>query len=109
MINEINIEKALDFIRDNSDNLAKAKAERVYLEQFRKSKKAILVSQVKGTIQERESYAYSHPDYIELLEGLKASIEIEESLKWKMIAAQAKVEVWRSQQANNRAIDRAHH
>lgn len=109
MINEINIEKALDFIRDNAAALAKAKAERVYLEQFRKSKKAILISQSEGTVQERDSYAYSHPDYLELLAGLKAAIEEEESLKWKMTAAQAKVEVWRSQQANNRMIDRAHH
>lgn len=108
MINEINIEKALDFIRDNAVALAKAKAERIYLEEFRKSKKAMLIQEKEGTIQERDSYAYAHHDYLQIVEGLKVAVEEEETLKWKMIAAQAKVEVWRTQQANNRNIDRAH-
>ena len=102
------IEKALEFMRDNSKPLAEAKAQRVYLEQFRKSKKAILVQEVKGTIQERDAYAYAHPEYLALLEGLREAVEEEEKLRWLMVAAQAKVEVWRSQQANNRMTDRSH-
>ena len=41
------IEKALDFIRDSSNDFAKAKANRIHLEQFRKSKKALLMNQLK--------------------------------------------------------------
>jgi hypothetical protein len=41
-----------------------------------------------------------------LLEGLKAAVEVEEKLKWEMVAAQARVEVWRTEQANNRNQDR---
>jgi len=37
---QINIFRALDFIRDNAQPYANAKAQRVYLENFRKSKKA---------------------------------------------------------------------
>lgn len=108
MINEKEVEKALDFIRDYASNLAEAKANRVYLEQFRKSKKAMLVQEVKGTIQERDAYAYSHNDYQLVLDGLKVAVEEEEKLRWMMVAAQAKVEVYRTQQANNRMIDRVH-
>jgi len=103
MITEGQVEAANDFIRDSADKYSQAKAQRIYLEQYRKTQKAILYQEVKtGTIQDRESYAYSHPDYVRNLEGLKIAVEIEESLKWKMIAAQAKIEMWRTQQANSR-------
>ena len=55
--------------------------------------------------QERE--AYSHPEYIELLGNLRLAIEDEESLRWKLIAAQARIDIWRTESANNRNIDRA--
>lgn len=105
MISEREVERAADFIRDNADLLAKAKSERIYLEQYRKTKKATLVQKAFGTVQERDSFAYAHPEYEELLSGLKAAIEEEERLKWMMVAAQAKIEIWRTQQANNRNQD----
>jgi len=109
MITDAHIEKALDFIREHAAALAKAKAERIYLEQFRKSMKAILISQApEGRVQDRESYAYAHDEYLELLEALKTAVAQEEELKWMMTAAEAKVEVWRTQQANNRRIERSH-
>ena len=40
MVTEEDAEKANDFIRDHADELGAAKAARVYLEDFRKSKKA---------------------------------------------------------------------
>lgn len=102
-MDEINVEKALNFIRDIAKEFAEAKAERVYIEQFRKSKKAILSKQYEGgTINDKDNYAYSHKDYLSLLEGLKAAVEKEERLKYQIIAAQLKVEVWRTQQANSR-------
>ena len=108
MINEP-IEKSLDFIRDNAEKLAKAKAERVYLENYRKSKKSLLfINAPEGTIQLKESYAYAHPEYILLLESLRTAVEEEEKLKWMMVAAQCKIEVWRSQNASARFIDKAH-
>ena len=103
MITMEQAEKANDWIRDNARAYAQAKANRIYLEEFRKSKKAILVQQGKGTNLDRESYAYSHEDYIEVLEGIKAAVEQEEELRWKMIAAQAKLDLWRTQESSRRA------
>jgi hypothetical protein len=34
-------------------------------------------------------------------------VEVEEQLRWTLIAAQARVEIWRSQEASNRLQDRA--
>ena len=104
----INPQKAVDFIITHAPIYAKAKAERVYLEEFRKSKKALLIQQAPpGTVSDREAYAYAHAEYIELLEALKAAVEAEETARWGMVAAQARVEVWRSTEASNRNMDRA--
>ena len=97
---------AVDFILKNAPAFAKSKAQRVYLEEFRKSKKALLMKDAltKGieaaNAQERE--AYSHPEYLDLLKGLAEAIEIEEELKWKMEAARMRVDIWRTEQANER-------
>lgn len=107
MDSEINIFLALDFIRDHAKIYAEAKAKRIYLEEYRKTKKALCMraAELRGVsaanAQERD--AYSHPEYIELLEGLKAAVEEEEKLRWMFVAAQAKIEVWRTIEANRRA------
>lgn len=99
---------AVDYIIKNAGKFAKAKAERVYLEEFRKSKKALLMAQsTLEAANAREQYAYSHADYIALLDGLKQAVEIEEKLRWDLIAAQARVEIWRTESANNRHQERA--
>ena len=117
MITEQEVEKAAAYIRDNSKDYAKAKAERVYLHEFRKSQKALLINLysamaqeggIKRTGQEHESYAYAHDDYIQVLEGLRAAVEEEERLRWMIVAAQTKIDIWRTEQANNRNIDRSH-
>ena len=103
---EINPEKALNYVIENAPKYAQAKGNRRYLEEFRKTTKARLYNQSpEGTIAEREAYAYSHKDYIQVLEGLKEAIELEEELAWRMKAALTKVDVWRSQEASNRAIE----
>jgi predicted acyltransferase (DUF342 family) len=99
---------AVDHILRNAEKFAKAKAERVYIEHFRKSLKGILMKRSMETAigaQEREAYA--HPDMVKLLEGLRAAVEIEEKLKWDITAAEMRVDIWRTEQANNRAEGKA--
>ena len=103
--------KAIDFILDNAPKYAKAKAERIYLEEFRKSKKALLMQDAQlrkiesAAAQEREAYA--HQDYQALLKGISAAVEIEETLRWQLEAARLNTEIWRTEQANARAEGRA--
>ncbi len=107
MMETIDPHKSIDFIYKNSTAYAKAKAEVTYLEEFRKSKKAILFgSAIGNTVTDRENKAYSHPEYLALLDGLREAVEEAERLKWMLVAAQARIDVWRSQEASNRNVDR---
>jgi hypothetical protein len=103
MITQEQAEAAADYIRDHAGEFAKAKANRIQLEEWRKSQKAILFQQAPdGSIPAKESFAYSHPDYLKVLEGIKESVETEERLRWIMKAAELKIEIWRTQEANSR-------
>lgn len=103
---EIKIFECLDFLRDNAKAFANAKSQRTYLDEYRKTKKALCMrdAEIKGAksaaTQERD--AYSNPEYIELLEAIKIAVAEEERLKWLMIAAQAKIEVWRTIESSRR-------
>ena len=101
---DINPNKAIQYIIDTAPLFAQAKANRVYLEEARKSIKAKLMNSSPETVLgKQESYAYSHPDYLELLEGLKVAVEQEENYRWMLIAAQARIETWKATQYTQRA------
>ena len=103
-----NPNRAVDYLIEHSRKYAQAKADRVHLEHFRKSKKALLMNDCADkAVTAREQYAYSHPEYIALLDGLREAVRVEEALRWRLTAAQLRVEVWRSQEASNRGQERA--
>ena len=98
---------AVDYIIKHSKEYAIAKANVVYLTEYRKTQKAICFqSSLRSTMAEKEADAYAHKDYIAVLDGLKDAVETAERLRWMLVAAQARVEIWRSQEASNRNIDR---
>ena len=103
---DIDPNDAIEFLFRHGKKFAKAKAERTYLEEYRKSLKAILMqeAQVDGhqtaAAQEREAYADER--YQALLQGLKAAVEAEEEVRWGLVAAQARIDVWRSQESSKR-------
>jgi hypothetical protein len=95
--------KAIQYLIDTAPLYAKAKADRMYLEEFRKSRKAQLMSQA-GTevLGKQETFAYAHQDYIGILEGIREAVELEERYRWLMTTAQAKISVWQTEQYNAR-------
>jgi len=103
---DIDPNDAIEFLFRHGKKFAKAKAERTYLEEYRKSLKAILMqeAQVDGhqtaAAQEREAYADER--YQTLLQGLKQAVEAEEEVRWGLVAAQARIDVWRSQESSKR-------
>jgi len=105
-------EDAAQAIRDKAAAYGEAKAQRVYLDEFRKSKKALLMKNAlemgyeAANAQEREAYA--DPAYLQLLKGLAAAIEKEETLRWEIEAARLDIEIWRTREATNRMQDRTH-
>ena len=107
-ISEESATKARDFIWENARKLAAATSNKDYLKEFLKSKLAMLMKESsETTIAGKEMDAKTHPDYIALLHGIKVAQEEEIRLKWQMDAAKISFEIYRTESANNRAIDRA--
>ena len=106
----IDPQKALRRIVKMAPQYAKAKAELTYVEEYRKTVKALAMREAEeaghrsAAAQERE--AYCAPAYIAHLNALREAVEQAETLRWRLVAAEAAVEVWRSQEASNRRIDR---
>jgi cytochrome c biogenesis protein ResB len=95
--------RAIQYLIDTAPIYAKAKADRIFLDEYRRSKRAQLMSQA-GTevLGKQETYAYAHADYVGILEGIREAVEKEENLRWMMTAAQARIEVWRTEQYSAR-------
>ena len=99
---------AIDYIIKHSKEYAKAKADVTYLSEFRKTKKALCFqNSMKSTMAEKEADAYAHPEYQAVLEGLMEAVERAETLRWMLIAAQARIDVFRTQEASNRFLERS--
>ena len=101
------IEQRMAELRETAGKFAKAYAQVSYLEEFKKSKLALLMKKAEidgfttAAAQEREARASD--DYMELLEGLRAATEDSERLRWELKIAEIASEVWRTKQANMRA------
>jgi len=95
--------RAIQYLIDTAPLYSRAKADRIYLDEFRKSRRAQLMSQA-GTevLGKQETFAYAHPEYIQILEGIREAVETEERYRWLMTAAQARIEVWRTEQYSAR-------
>jgi len=95
--------KAVDYILLNAKHFAKAKAERTALEYYVKSLKSrLMIDSGQKVISAQERDAYAHEDYKLFIDGIKAATEIEEKLRWDLKAAELRVEIWRTEQANAR-------
>jgi hypothetical protein len=106
------IEVRMQELRDCARRYASAQADRVYLEQYRKSKKALLMraAEQEGhrTSAQQEREAYAHDEYIALLQGLKVATETAERCRWELEIARMGAELWRTQSANQRAEKRGY-
>lgn len=103
-ITDDEIDKALDYLRDNAREAAQARADRIYVEEYRKVIKAQLMKEhgdKSAVIQEREAYA--DPRYVAHLEAIKEAVLEDEGHRFLRAAADAKIEAWRTQSSNTRA------
>jgi hypothetical protein len=110
-MNQKDINDAVDYLYTHGRKYAEARAHRVYLEEYRKSQKAMLMKSALSDGRAKsavvaEIEAYADPAYIEVLKGLEAAVEAEETYRWGLVSAQARIDVWRSQEASNRAFDK---
>jgi len=100
------LESKQEDIRDQIRTYSGAKADRVYLDEFRKVKKALLMKRAQANgvdavaAQEREAYA--DPEYQTLLQGLKEATENEAAAYWHLKLYEWDFERWRSKEATRR-------
>ena len=105
------INDAVDYLYTHGAKYAEALALKTYMEEYRKSAKAMLMKKalvegVAKTSAAAEMEAYADPSYTEHLKALQAATERAEELRWGLVSAQARIDVWRSQEASNRAMDK---
>ena len=110
-MNQKDINDAVDYLYTHGRKFAEARSHRVFLEEYRKSQKAMLMKSALSDGRAKsaavaEIEAYADPAYIEVLKGLEAAVEAEETYRWGLVSAQARIDVWRSQEASNRAFDK---
>ena len=103
MISDEEVEKAVDYLRDNAAKIGKARAEANYMDDYCKVVKSQIMREVATEpLGAQERIAYSDPRYKQHLEAKKEADERYEYLRWMMEAAQAKLNAWQTQSANNR-------
>lgn len=86
---------------------AKARAQKEHLEEFKKSKLAILMKKHEReghkTTAAQEREARADADYIALLEGLQVAAEEAEALRWELELVKLRFETWRTKESTKRA------
>ena len=98
---------AIDFIFKTAPACAKAKGELAELETFKSSLKAIKMAQTdEQSLGAQQREAYRSQEYQDLCKAIGTATESTEALKWQLEAAKMRFEAWRTEQANNRNIER---
>ena len=106
------MEPLLQKYRELADKYAPARANREYLDEYKKSLLALLMKDAErsgvgsAVAQERDSRA--RQEYLDLLDQLKAAIHEEEKLRYHMKSVEIEIEVWRTRSANERVERRAY-
>ena len=104
-MSEIDPIAAAEFIQTKAEKMAKAKADRIYVSEYKDSLKAILMKEINGdsSVAQQSREALADQRYLDCLKGLREAVVVEETLRWKFVAAQAKIEIWRSFESSRRA------
>lgn len=106
------IEELLERYRQLADRYAPARANREYIDEYKKSLLALLMKDAErkgatsAAAQERDSRA--RDEYLKLLDGLKEAVHEEEKIRYHLKAVEWEIEIWRTKQANERAERRAY-
>lgn len=101
--------KAVDWLIQNAEAAAEARAQRLQLEDFSKA----LLANIEMRMQQEHPnaagnalarMALAHPDYQAHLLGLRDAIKKDERFKWLRDTAHAKIEVFRTLESTKRQL-----
>jgi hypothetical protein len=105
IVEEIEVEKALDFLRDGAKDMGEAKAEMVRASHMLKVTKALVMKMYNDkpiSAQERE--AYVSKEYMAALERDARAAGEYERLRALREAATMRIESWRTESSNYRSM-----
>lgn len=108
MITQEDAERAVDWLKKHAGKMAQARAERLYLEQWIKTVKATLQQEHGGAASASEIHALASPKYLASLQAYKEAILADENYRFRVAAAEAQIEAWRSQESTRRAEGKAY-
>jgi hypothetical protein len=101
---EINPEKAIRYIQEHAEKYAKAKGDVAFTENYLKVIKSQQMNKSESSsLGQREADAYASDDYLQAITANKQAVEEEAHLKWMLTAAQARIEVWKTQEYSKRS------
>ena len=105
---ETNPNKAAEFIFENASKYAKAYSRRIALEHYIKAEKSIqMIASNQPSISGKEMEAQASNGFSAKIAELEAAA-YEEKLYYNQIKAkELEIEIYRTESANNRTIDRA--
>ena len=104
MIDEAQVQEALNFMVENDDNMAVAKAAYHDLDRFSKTVKAELMSKLSGnmSVSARETEALANEEYKTHLDNLREAEERYLKYEYKMDHSKMICQLWQTISANKR-------
>ena len=103
MITDEEAEAAQEALRDTAEKAAQARRERVKVELYRKSLKALLMRESNlKTVSEREAYAYAHERYLAYIEKVADAAFEDMLMQAEREGHSATIQAWQTQSANLR-------
>ena len=102
MISDERTEKAVEFIRDNAEQIGQLRGRNAQLEHLMKVTKAQVFLRSDGTVAERQAMAEAHPEYVSMVQEYRDCVTDLETKLTLMKGAELTIEVWRTQAANMR-------
>lgn len=99
------VEAALEYLAESAEPYAEAKGRRVWLEHKLKTFKATAFLANEGNNAEREAQAYRSGDYQSATDELKEAVVTEEKIRALRVAAEARIEIFRTLEASKRAAN----
>jgi hypothetical protein len=91
------VEKQWDYLEATAVEAAQARANRRYIEEYRKSLKALIMGEYKSeSVAAQEREAYSDPRYIKHLKALETAVFEDAKFEFKRDAAKIKVSAWQT-------------
>jgi hypothetical protein len=104
-MNETNVDNYLHYLMDTAEEYAMAQSSSKYYERFIKSIESKHFLEATGTIDQRKSFARTHPEYLQALEDAK-DVDYQSALLFaKREHAKLSISSWQSSlKAKNESV-----